>query len=114
MKQHLVRGARYTAGLAVVFAHLLLTLWAGSAAGAYAWRHGYTLPYDTSDSAVLTAAIVVGLATAGAVVTIPEHLVTRLRYAIWGRPLLVCDGCGRLTPPAPHNDLNTTPKETAQ
>lgn len=114
MKQNVIRGARYTASLAVAFAHLLLTLWAASAAGGYAWRHGYTLPYDTSSSAAMSAAIVVALAVGGAVLTLPEPWMTQVRFLVRGRPLAPCPRCGVLAPPATHNDVNTTPKEIAK
>lgn len=115
MKQHLVRGARYTAGLAVGMAHMLLALWAGSAAGGYAWRHGYTLPFDTSSSAVLSAAIVFGLLAAGAVLLLPEPWMTQVRSLVTGRPLAPCPTCGVLTePPATHTGAHTTPKEITQ
>ncbi|MFJ4866166.1 hypothetical protein [Streptomyces sp. NPDC088748] len=115
MKQRIVRGARYTAGLAVGMVHMLLALWAGSAAGGWAWRHGYTLPYDTSSSAGLSAAIVFGLLAAGAVLVLPEPWMTQVRFLVSGRPLAPCPACGVLAqPPAAHNDANTTPKEIAQ
>lgn len=114
MKQRLIRAARYTASLAVGMAHMLLALWAGSAAGGWAWRHGYTLPYDTSSSAVMSAAIVFGLAAAGAVITLPEPWMTKVRFLVRGRPLLVCEGCGGLISTTGKNDVNTTPKEPAQ
>ncbi|MDX3025346.1 hypothetical protein [Streptomyces acidiscabies] len=115
MKQHVIRGARYIASLAVAFAHMLLALWAASAAGGYAWRHGYTLPYDTSSSAVMSAAIVVALTAGGAVLTLPESWMTQVRFLVRGRPLTPCPSCGVLTlPPTANNDVNTTPKEIAQ
>ncbi|MYR41247.1 hypothetical protein [Streptomyces sp. SID5910] len=115
MKQRIVRGARYAASLAVGMAHMLLALWAGSAAGGWAWRHGYTLPYDTSSSAAMSAAIVFGLLAAGAVVTLPEPWMTQVRFLVRGRPLLVCEGCGGLISTVDHNnDVNTTPKEITQ
>ena len=115
MKQRITGGARYVASLAVGMAHMLLALWAGSAAGGWAWRHGYTLPYDTSSSAAMSAAIVFGLAAAGAVLTLPEPWMTQVRSLVRGRPLAPCPACGVLSePPAAHNDANTTPKEIAQ
>ncbi|MBD2829940.1 hypothetical protein ID875_21500 [Streptomyces globisporus] len=53
-------------------AHVMLALWAGSAAAEFSWRSGYTLPYDTSDTALLTSAMVFAVLTAGAVVTLPS------------------------------------------
>ncbi|MFD4178164.1 hypothetical protein [Streptomyces anulatus] len=136
MKQHIVRGARYAASLAVCMAHMVLALWAGSAAGGWAWRHGYTLPYDTSSSAGMTAAIVFGLLAAGAVVTLPEPWMTQLRFLIQGHPLERCPECDGLataaemtnarprsvgpvqifdTPSlAPQNGEKTHPKETSR
>ncbi|MGW1226616.1 hypothetical protein [Streptomyces sp. NPDC002530] len=112
MKQRIVRSARYAASLAIGMTHLLLALWAGSAAGGWAWRHGYTLPFDTSSSAVMSAAIVFGLVAAGAVVNLPEPWMTQVCFLVRGRPLLACDTCGALVGAADHDDVNTTPKET--
>lgn len=115
MKQRVIRGARYAASLTITAAHLLLALYAAGAVGGYAWRHGYTLPYDTSSSAALTAAIVMGLLAGGAVITVPEPWMTQVRYLVRGRPLTHCPACGVLAePPVANNDQNTTPKEIAQ
>ncbi|MFD3700683.1 hypothetical protein ACFWUZ_31905 [Streptomyces sp. NPDC058646] len=115
MKQRITRGARYAASLAVGMVHMLLALWAGSAAGGWAWRHGYTLPFDTSSSAAMSAAIVFGLLAAGAVLVLPEPWMTQVRHLVAGRPLAPCPTCGALAhPPAAHHATNTTPKELAQ
>ncbi|MFF3843423.1 hypothetical protein [Streptomyces sp. NPDC001930] len=114
MKQRLIRAARYTAGLAVSAAHMLLALWAGAAAGGFAWRHGYTLPLDAGSSDPISAAIVFGLVAAGAVLVVPEPWMTQVRHLVMGRPLDYCPTCGGLAePPAQDTDVNT-PKETAQ
>lgn len=115
MKQRIVRVTRYAAVFALGMAHMALGLWAGSAAGGWAWRHSYTLPYDTSSSAAMSAAIVFGLLAAGAVLVLPEPWMTQVRHLIAGRPLAPCPTCGVLAqPPTAHNDVNTTPKELAQ
>lgn len=99
MTRRLIRCARATAGFAVFLAHFTLAMAAGTAAGSYAWRHGYTVPGDTSDTALITCAVLTGLLTTAAVLTLPEGLVTRLRYAVWGRPLVRCTACGSIAPP---------------
>lgn len=111
-----IRCARAVAGFAVFVAHFLIAMAAGTAAGAYAWQHGYTVPGDTSTNALITGAVFVGLLTTAAVITLPEPLTTRLRYAVWGRPMVHCAACGSLVPPldADNNDANTTPKEITQ
>lgn len=114
MKQRIVRGARYTAGLAVGMVHMMLALWAGSAGGGWAWRHGYTIPFDTSSSASMSAAIVFGLLAAGAVLILPEPWMTQVRFLVAGRPLAPCPTCGVLAQPPADYDANTTSKEIAQ
>lgn len=112
MRQNAIRAVRFTAGLAVEAAHMLLALWAGAAAGSYAWQHGYTLPFDTDS---MSAAIVFGLVAAGAVATLPAPWIATARYLVWGRPLVPCPSCGALgEPPAAHNDAKSTPKEIPQ
>ncbi|MGW0999231.1 hypothetical protein ACWD5V_39390 [Streptomyces sp. NPDC002523] len=108
----LVRATRYAASLAVGLAHMLLALWAGVAAGTYAWQHGYTLPLDTSSSAAWNGALAIGLLVAMGALLWPQPWMTQVRYLVQGRPLAPCPTCGALgEPPAAHNDLNTTPKE---
>ncbi|MFH8642271.1 hypothetical protein [Streptomyces goshikiensis] len=114
MKQRMAGGARHAAVFLLGMAHMALGLWAGSAAGGWAWRHGYTLPYDTSSSAGMSAAIVFGLLAAGAVLVLPEPWMNRVRHLIAGRPLVPCPTCGAPTPPPASPDTNTTPKEIAQ
>ncbi|GGZ83498.1 hypothetical protein [Streptomyces rubiginosohelvolus] len=114
MKQRTVRVARYIASLAVGAAHMGLALWAGSTAGGWSWQHGYALPYDTSSSAAISAAIVLGLAAAGAVLVLPEPWMTEVRFLVRGRPLRPCPGCGGRISTSANNDPNTTSKETAK
>ncbi|MFF9638755.1 hypothetical protein ACF1D2_29775 [Streptomyces bacillaris] len=128
------RAARSAASWAISVAHTLLALWAAAAAAGFSWRSGYTLPYDTSDNALLTAAMVCAVGAAGAVFTLPEPWLTRVRYALKGRPLKRCPACDGLatsaemfdarpgsvgpvqifdTPAlAPQNGEKTHPKET--
>ncbi|MFY0516103.1 hypothetical protein ACOMD4_37815 [Streptomyces anulatus] len=119
----LTRAARTTASCALYTAHMLLVLWAASAAGAFSWRSGYTLPYDTSDTALLTAATLFTLLAGGAVATLPEPWLTKARFAIKGRPLENCSECGELIetvkspaaqPLALQNGEKTHPKETSR
>jgi hypothetical protein len=115
MTHRLIRCARAIAGFAVFLAHFLLAMAAGTAAGSYAWRHGYTVPGDTGHTALVTGAVLVGLLTAAAVVSLPDGLVVRLRYAVWGRPLVHCAACGSIVPPIEaDNDRKQTPTHPAE
>jgi hypothetical protein len=114
VKNRTARTARYLASVAVDVAHMLLALWAASVAGGWAWRHGYTLPYDTSSSAALTAAIVFGLVAAGAVLVLPGRWVFQIRARIQGWQVEVCDGCGALISTSDDNDAHPTSKETVR
>lgn len=115
MRIRIVRAVRSTCAFAVVAAHFLLAMTAGTAAGTYAWRHGYTIPGDTSDSALITCAVLFGLLATVVVITLPDGLVTRLRYAVWGRPLIRCEDCGSIVPPlAADNGQKHTPAHPAE
>ncbi|MEU2076626.1 hypothetical protein [Streptomyces sp. NPDC013489] len=107
MTIRLVRFARAAAAYLVGLAHIVLALWAGSAAGTYAWQRGITLPLDHSDNAAWHGSLVAGLLVIAAVLTVPEVLVTRLRFAIWGRPFVPCPSCGALGEPIEaESDIN--------
>ncbi|MFJ4343209.1 hypothetical protein [Streptomyces sp. NPDC088915] len=110
-RERLIYAARATAAYLVTVVHALITLAAALAAGTYTWQHGHTLPFDTTATAALNGAVAVGVLVAGALGTVPEALVLRLRYAVWGRPLAHCPTCGGLAEP-PAED--TTSKETVQ
>lgn len=111
-----IRAARYLAGLAVGLAHTFLALWAGVAAGTYAWQHGITLPLplDFSASAAWNGAVGFGLLVAMGVLVWPQPWMTQVRRLVQGRPLAPCPTCGGLTEPAADHTTNTTVKELAR
>ncbi|MYX18439.1 hypothetical protein GTY67_34385 [Streptomyces sp. SID8374] len=129
----LTRAARSAAACALYVAHTLLILWAASAAAAFSWRSGYTLPYDTGDNALLTCAAVFALLAGGAVATLPEPWIAKARHALKGSPMGRCPACDGPVPAAamvdarpgsvgpvpifdsslvPQNGEKTHPKET--
>lgn len=87
---------RRIAALATEAAHMLVAMAAGVAAGTYAWRHGWTLPFDSTDSAVITATLAVALVSTGAVATLLEPWVRWTRRTALGHPLACCLECGGL------------------
>ncbi|MFJ4745426.1 hypothetical protein [Streptomyces sp. NPDC088775] len=113
------RAGGYCAAVAISVTHTVLVLGAGIAAASYAWRHGYTLPYDSSANAALTGAVSAGLGVAYAAARLTDMWVDRAWFAVQGRTLADCPACGALvepiTEPVAHNgEKKPTEKELTQ